>query len=211
MSLSEIPKTFPTFTYTYIYIYIERERDLEEMLRIGGVSKCVSERLPVLRQHATARVGNFDSIVRDFVVRSGYHQSDNRFGLMRPKCGQNPNPKHRGMEQRRVGSEAGCAVRQPHSFRLKLHNQNQYNWLGDCEEERSGSRSRVEEKANLEAERNETRIQGGELAVSRSSSSSGRSTGLQHALLADFTHFCLSFVALTLFFWKKKKIHILLL
>ena len=47
--------------------------DLNEMLWSGGIGNGISEGLPFLSEHATTGVSDFDTIVSDFIMRSGDH------------------------------------------------------------------------------------------------------------------------------------------
>jgi hypothetical protein len=49
------------------------DTDLNEMLWSGGIGNGISEGLPFLSEHATTGVSDFDTIVNDFIMRSGDH------------------------------------------------------------------------------------------------------------------------------------------
>lgn len=55
----------------------ERERDLEKMLGSGGTGQCISERLPILGEHSTVGVSDFDSVIGHFVMRGCDHDPNN--------------------------------------------------------------------------------------------------------------------------------------
>lgn len=55
--------------------------NLEELLGRRGIGEGVSEGLPMLREHASTWVGDFDTIVRNLVVGGCYHDTNHCLGL----------------------------------------------------------------------------------------------------------------------------------
>lgn len=95
--------------------------NLKKLLRRRSICKFVSERFPMLRQHTPIRISDFNTIIRNLIMRSSDHNSDHWLRFQRSQSRQNSNSVHCRRQNRCIFSKPRCTIGYLHSY---THTQN---------------------------------------------------------------------------------------